>query len=107
LVLGGHTALRPGATLRAASKLAGLPGDVAVDQDVSPHLVVIPHVAGRELEEPVHLPGVRIPGNRAVGVEVVAGAVGRVDHRHRIAGAPNGLVGAGVIGACHNGEEML
>src|SRR5262249_11566337 len=33
------------------------------------------------------------------GVEVVAGTVERVEHRHRVAGAPEGLVGGRVIGA--------
>ena len=72
---------------------------MAVDQDVGADLVVIPHVAGRELEIPVHLAGVGIPGDGAVGVEVVAGPVGRIEHRHRIAGAPDGLVGSRVVGA--------
>ena len=82
-------------------QLARLAGDVAVDQDVGADLVVIPHVARRELEIPVHLAGVRIPGDRAVGEEIVARPVERIEHRHRIAGAPDGLVGGGIVGAGH------
>ena len=59
---------------------------------------IVPHVAGRELEVPVHLAGVGIVGDRAVGVEVVARPVGRVEHRHRVAGAPDRLVGLRIIG---------
>ena len=82
-------------------QLARLAVDLAVDQDVRADLVVVPHVAGRVLEVPVHLAGVGIPGDRAVGVEVVARPIGRVEHRHRIAGAPDGLVGRRIVGAGH------
>src|SRR5262249_25943821 len=78
---------------------ARLPGDYAVDEDVGAGLVVVPMVAGRVLEVPVHLAGVGIPRDHAVGVEIVAGAVGGVEHRHRVAGAPDHLVGLNVVGA--------
>src|SRR5207342_1681693 len=63
--------------------------------------VVIPVVARRVLEIPIHLAGVGIPGDHAVGVEVVAGAVAGVEHGDRIAGAPDHLVGLDVVGAGH------
>src|SRR5260370_1021462 len=86
---------------RVGDELARLPGDVAVDQDVGADLVVVPHVTGRELEIPVHVAGVGIVGDGAVGVEIVARPIGRVEHRHRIAGAPDRLVGGGIVGAGH------
>ena len=67
--------------------------DYGVDQDVGADLVEVPHVAGRVLEVPVHLAGVGILGDRAVGEEVVARPVGRIVFRHRIADAPDRLVG--------------
>src|SRR5215475_4543246 len=79
-------------------QLARLALDHAVNHDVGPDLVVIPHVAGRELEIPVHLAAVGVPGNSAVGEKVVARSVGRVEHRHRVAGAPDSLVGLGIVG---------
>src|SRR5262249_59312031 len=39
--------------------------------------------------------------HHAVGVEVVAGPIGGVEHRHRIAGAPDHLVTGDVVGAGH------
>ena len=80
-------------------ELAGLSADHAVDEDMGACLVVVPHVAGRELEIPVHLAAVGIPGDGAVGIEIVARPVGRIEHRHRIAGAPDHLVGGGIVGA--------
>src|SRR6266852_8396152 len=58
---------------RVGDELARLPGDVAVDQDVGADLVVVPHVAGCELDIPVHVAGVGLVGYGAVGIEVVAG----------------------------------
>ena len=75
------------------------PADLAVDQDVGAGLVVVPHVAGQVLVIPVHLAAVGIPRDQAVGVEVVAGTVIRVEHRHRIAGAPQHLIGGDIVGA--------
>ena len=63
--------------------------------------VVVPHVARHILEIPVHLAGVGIPRDHAVGVEIVARPVGRIEHRHRIAGAPDHLVGGEIVGAGH------
>src|SRR5262245_55628612 len=80
-------------------QLARLTGDLAVDQNVRLRLIVVPVVAGRVLEVPVHVPAVRIPRDHAVGEEVVAGTVGRIEHRHRVAGAPDHLVGGGIIRA--------
>jgi hypothetical protein len=84
---------------RMGDELARLAGYLAIDQDMGADLVEVPHVAGRVLEIPVHLAGIGIPGDRTVGVEIVAGTVVRIEHRHRVAGAPDGLVGLHVIGA--------
>jgi hypothetical protein len=65
------------------------------------NLVVVPHVARRELKIPVHAAGVGIPRDHTVGVEVVARPIERIEHRHRIAGSPEGLVGDGIVGACY------
>src|SRR5262245_10885652 len=78
---------------------ARLPSDHTIDEDVRAGLVVIPMVAGRVLEVPVHLAGVGIPRDHAVGVEIVAGAIGGIEHRYRVAGAPDHLVGLHVVGA--------
>src|SRR5260370_27002312 len=86
---------------RVRDQLAWLTSDIAVDHDVGADLVVIPHVAGRKLEVPIHFASVGVPGDGAVGEEVVAGPVGWVEHRHRIAGTPDGLVGVWIIGAGH------
>ena len=72
-----------------------------VEQDVAADFVIVPHVAGGELEIPVHLAIIGIVGNGAVGEEVVAGAIGGVEHGHRIARAPDGLIRGDIIGACH------
>ncbi len=82
-------------------QLARLPVDHAIDQNVRAGFVIIPVVARGVLEIPVHLAGVGIPGDHAVGVEVVARTIGGVEHGNRIAGAPDHLVGGGVVGACH------
>ena len=80
-------------------QLARLPADLAIDEDVRVRLVVVPHVARHILEVPVHVPAVGIPRDHAVGEQVVAGAIGRIEHRHGIAGAPDHLVGRGIVGA--------
>ena len=84
---------------RMRDQLARLAADLSVDQDVGADLVVIEHVARRELEIPVHVAGVGIPRDHAVGIEVVARPIERIEHRHRIAGAPQGLVGRGIVSA--------
>src|SRR4029077_3218800 len=50
---------------------------------------------------PVHVARVGIPGDCTVGVEIVARAIERVEHRNRIAATPDRLVGVGVVGAGH------
>src|SRR2546428_7146815 len=82
-------------------ELARLPADRGVEQDVGARLVVVPHVARYVLVIPVHLAAVGIPGDQAVGVEIVAGAVVGVGPRHWVAGAPQQLVCAGIVGARH------
>ena len=57
-------------------------------RDMRADLVIVKHVTGRELEVPIHPAGLRVPGNRAVGVEVIARSIGGVKHRHRIASSP-------------------
>jgi len=81
------------------NQLALLARDLTVDKDMSADLVVIPHIAGRVLEVPVHLAGFRVPGDRAVGVKVVPRTIERVEHRHRVAGAPERLVGRRIVSA--------
>src|SRR6266481_9835803 len=78
--------------------LVHLAGDLAVDQDVGALLVVVPHVARSVLVIPVHAAGVGIPRDHAVGEEVVARTVVRIRPWHRIAGAPQHLVGRRVVG---------
>src|SRR5258708_29221639 len=63
--------------------------------------VVVPQVARRELKIPVHLAGVGIVGDSAGGVEVVARSMERIEHRHRVASAPDGLIGSAIVGAGH------
>ena len=86
---------------RMGDERALLPVHRRIEHDVGADFVIVPHVAGGELEVPVHLAVFRIIGDGAVGVEVVTRAIGRVEHGHRIAGAPDGLVGQDVIGARH------
>ena len=82
-------------------QLARLAVDHLVEQDMGASLVVVPHVAGRILEVPVHLAAVGIPGGGGVGEQVVARARARIHHGHRIADAPDGLVAVGIVGAGH------
>ncbi len=86
---------------RMGDELARLAVDRAVDENVGPDLVEVPGIAGRVLEVPVHLAGIGIPRDRAVGEEVIARPHGRIVFRHRIAGAPDRLVGRQVISAGH------
>src|SRR5262249_25388853 len=79
-------------------ELARLPGNLSVDQDVGAGRIVVPHVARRVLVVPVHLAGVGGPRDQAVGVEVITRAIIGIEHRDRIAGAPQHLIGSGVVG---------
>src|SRR5258708_22782871 len=63
--------------------------------------VVVPQVARRELKMGVHVGGGGIVGDSAVGVEVVARSMERVEHRHRVASAPDSLIGSPIVGAGH------
>src|SRR5580704_2219491 len=80
-------------------QLARLATNLAVDEYMCTDLVKVPHVTWRKLEVPVHLAGIGIPRDRAVGEEVVAGPIGRVIHRDGVAGAPDRLIGGCVVGA--------
>src|SRR5262249_17230686 len=80
-------------------ELARLAVDLAVDQDVGADLVVVPHVIGRVLEVPVHVAGVGIVGDRAVGEQVVTWPMGRIELWDRVARAPDGLIGLRIVGA--------
>ena len=86
---------------RMGDELARLAAHLPVDQNVGAGLVIVPHVARHVLVVPVHLAGVRIPGDQAVGVEVVARPVIGVEHRHRVAGPPQHLVGGGIVRPGH------
>src|SRR5439155_13582430 len=81
--------------------LARLAVDHAIDEDVRADLVVVPMVAGRVLEIPVHLAALGVPGDHAVGEEVVTRAIGRVEHRHWITGTPDQLVRRHIIAPGH------
>jgi hypothetical protein len=81
------------------NELAWLAQYFAVDQDVGANLVIVEHVARSELEKPVHLASLRVPGNRAVAVEIVSRPIGGIEHRDGIPGSPDGLVCIRVIGA--------
>ncbi len=72
---------------------------LGVDEDMGAGLVVVAVVVRRVLEVPFELAGGGIDGEQAVGVEIVAGAIGGVVAGHRIARAPIGDVGRRVIGA--------
>src|SRR5215471_11063394 len=84
-----------------SDQLAPLSIDDSFEENVSADLVVIPHVAGRVLEIPNHLATIGIPGRDAVGEQIVAGPDPRVQLRHRIADAPERLVGVGIISPSH------
>src|SRR5207249_7208755 len=63
--------------------------------------VVVEQVVGRELEVPLQLAGVRIEGQNAIRIKVVAGtsvtdAIGR-----RVAGTPVKRIQLGIVGAGH------
>src|SRR5262249_30545444 len=84
-----------------SDELARLTGDLAVDQDLRAGGIPVPVVTGSVLEIPVHLSAVGVPGDHAVGEQIVAGPIGRIEHRHRIAGAPDHLVGRDIVAAGH------
>jgi len=57
-------------------------------QLIDADLIIVEEVARCVLEVPFHLAGVDIEAERRVGVEIVARAVFRIEHRRRLAGAP-------------------
>src|SRR5262249_17824660 len=67
-------------------------------QDVGAGLVVVAIVVRRVLVPPRDLAGRRVEGDRARGVEIVAGPVAGVIARRRIARAPVGQIRGGVVG---------
>src|SRR5262249_43032926 len=70
-----------------------------VDENVAAGLVVVAVIVGRVLVIPPDLAGRGIEGDCAVGVEIVARTIACIKGRYRVAGAPIGQVGDGVIGA--------
>ncbi len=80
-------------------ELAILAVHLAVDDDLRAAGIVVAVVVGGVLEVPRHLSGGGVVGDGAVGEEIVAGAVGRIVARRRIARAPIGQVGGGIKGA--------
>src|SRR5947207_12268241 len=78
--------------------LAVLAVDLGVDKDVGAGLVIVAIVVRRVLVPPRDLAAGRVEGDRAVGVEIVAGAEGRIVGRDRIARAPIGQVGRRIVG---------
>jgi len=53
-------------------RLAPLISDVAIDEAVSAHFVIVPHVAWRILKIPIHMAAFRAQGNDTVRIKVVA-----------------------------------
>jgi hypothetical protein len=82
---------------RVRQDLAVLAVDLGVDDDVAAGLVVVAVVVGRVLVEPPDLAGCGVEGDRARRIEVVAGTIGGVVGRNRIAGAPIGEVRRGEL----------
>src|SRR5262245_36330817 len=82
-----------------ADDLALLAVDYLVIEHVDADLVVIPRLVRRVLKVPDQLAGIDVERHRRVGVEVVAGARLGIVLRHRIACAPDGESGRGVVGA--------
>src|SRR5262245_26309179 len=79
--------------------LAVLAVHLGVNQDVGTGLVVVAVVVRGVLVPPRNFAGRRVEGDRARGVEIVAGAVAGVIARHRIPRAPDGEIGGRVVGA--------
>src|SRR6267378_595890 len=82
-----------------AEHLAHLAVDVGVIQQVDADLVIVPRIVGQILVVPDQLAGIDIERDHGVGIEVVAGARLRIVLRHRVAGAPDGEPGGGIVGA--------
>src|SRR5262245_16143640 len=82
-------------------ELAILGIDLAVDDDLRAGGVVVAVVVGGVLEEPLHLAGRGIEGDRAVGEQIVARPVRGIVARRRVAGAPIGEVVLRIVGAGH------
>src|SRR5215831_16712269 len=83
---------------RMGNQLAPLVSDVAVDEDVGPNFVVVPHVAWRILKIPVHIAAFGTQGNDTVGIKIVARPIFGVILRRWVPGSPEGLIGIGIIG---------
>ena len=79
--------------------LAILAVHLRVDQLIDPDLVIIEEIAGGILEVPDHLAIGGVEPDRRVGEEVVARAVFRIEHRDRLAGAPDRQLGRWIIRA--------
>src|SRR5206468_1454815 len=73
--------------------------DRRVDQDLRAAGVVVAVVVRGVLEVPLHLAGRGVERDRAVGEQIVAGAVGGIVARGGIARAPIGQVGLRIVGA--------
>src|ERR1700723_3621567 len=80
-------------------QLAVLAIDLAVDDDLRAAGVVIAVVVRAVLEVPLHLAGGGVERDRAFGEQIVAGPVGGIVARRRIAGAPIGEIGLRIVGA--------
>ena len=84
-----------------SENLAILSVDLGVDQQLRPDFVIVVIVAGGVLEVPLQLAALDVERHARVGVEVVARTIFGVEHRHRIARAPVGGLGFGVIRTRH------
>src|SRR5256714_1902401 len=80
-------------------ELAILAVNPAVDDDLRARRIVVAVVVLGVLEVPLHLAGLGIEGDRRVGEQVVAGTIGGVVARRRIAGAPVREVARRIVGA--------
>src|ERR1700681_3198155 len=80
-------------------ELAVLAVDLAVDDDLRAARIIVAVVVGGVLEVPLHLAGRGIEGDGAFREEIVAGTVGGIVSRRRIAGSPIGEVGLRIVGA--------
>ena len=83
---------------RMGEYLAVLTVHLGVDDDVAAGFVIVAIVVRRVLVIPFDLAVGGIEGDRARCVKIVAEAIARIIGRHRIARAPIGEVGGGIIG---------
>jgi hypothetical protein len=86
---------------RMRYEFAHLPRDHTINENVGADLIVIPEVAGRVLEKPVHRSRIGVPRDRTVCIEVVTGPISWIEHRDGVASSPDGLVGVGVVSSGH------